>query len=212
MSKSNDAVGYVTSVSGDSPDSESAIAFEIYVPSESQGDPYDNQAAAEEGHHTFTIKKIKDNRALVWVSLLRDAMVHRLLTRVTYQYSAKSDPGSGEIVRIEVVSFPFQPGFMSSVRDKVTEISIGEYFVWKKEFEIIIEDIIDAAYIYLENEQGLFVLPLSETNKETKQAQLNLLQLAWETQCDVTITYKDLPSGLRTRYARTILGVTIYNR
>jgi hypothetical protein len=210
MSKLGAVTGYVVSVTDDCRDSQPAFAFGIYVPSECKSDPYENQEGAEEGHHYFSIKKIEDNRELVWVSLLRDAMIHRLSATVTYRYTTKADPGSGEIVSIDMECFAFQPGYMKSVKVKVADISIGEYFVWGNDLKIPATDVVDAACIYPEG-GGVYILPLFGTNKETALAQLNLLQLAWEKQCNVTITYKILPKSMQDEYTYTVMGVRIHN-
>ncbi len=204
--------GFVTRIGGRAVDAHSAaIDFTVLVPQECEGDPFESEGEARSGEHDFTLEKVVDNRELVLVSLLRDAMVHRLTIQVGYSYTGAQDPGWGEVHGIEVLGPPFYRGVMSSREDHVAGLSIYEHFAWKDEFAILEDGIIDAVAITLQNWPGtVLVLPLRQSNRETKLEQLHLLQRAWVEHFKVRITYCDISRRFEEGgYAPIITGVGV---
>ncbi len=182
--------GYVVAVKGYSPDRSPAFAVELHV----------LEAPAAERLQWFSTYEVRDNRELVWVSLLRDAMIHSLPVALMYD-------GLRNIISLEVRSDVFYAkGDSVTVVGKVKMISVDEFGLWKENI-----DIPDSASVILSGASPLsLVLSLQSPPRETKLAQLDMLRRAYQEQSDVTITYQKTPvMGGTDDISNVIVGVQI---
>ena len=120
--------GYIIKVQGNSyPEYDSAVHFTL------------TNASAPLGQETeieFTIDQVSDNRYLVWVALLRDALVHHLVVDVGYYYAAAPDPGIGKVTYVRLISDPCgstpqgRQGFTTQkVKAKLTSLTLNQFIV-----------------------------------------------------------------------------------
>ena len=174
--------GYVITLNGISPEGVPAFAFQLYIP----------ERAIEKRLEWFGLDQVRDNRELVWVSMLRDALIHSLPVELTYEWDEKHDihGDTGKPLFIKVHSTIYRAtADKATVTGKVTGISVNES-------ELVKDSIVAPSFanIVLNTPKQISLVLLFQGNDiETEMAQLDLLQIAFETQEEVTITYRKLP-------------------
>ncbi len=155
--------------------------------------------AAKPGERTkrFHLEEVCDNRELVLVSVLRDALIHSLPVKVGYNADRKF---------IDSVEVRTRTGYeeweMGTVTGKIKMISVDEFGLGEKN---IVNPNLATVVISSGSDVKLF-LNLQRAEKETKFAQLSLLQQAYKDESEVTVRYENMPIG-GGKIAKVIVGV-----
>ncbi|HLN89663.1 MAG TPA: hypothetical protein VK253_06320, partial [Candidatus Binatia bacterium] len=184
------AYGYVAAVKGFSPERAPAFAVQLYIPT----------APTAERLQWFSTDEIHDNRELVWVSLLRDAMVHSIPVALVYD-------GLRNIFSLELRSTVFYAeGEKATITGHVKTIAVDEFGLWKEDI-----DNPDAASIVICTPAlKSLVLSFQSPNSKTKFVQLEMLQRAFRDNQEITLTYLKTPiMGKPDSKANVIVGVRI---
>jgi hypothetical protein len=160
---------------------------------------------------SFNLEEVRDNRELVLVSVLRDALIHELPVELGY------DEQSKQIDHVEIRT-SWAEAFLDillkhfvvhgaelvkkggSIEGKVITISVdesgmGEVIISPKEEDKAKEPL----WLHLD---------LQKPDKEVKMAQLSLLRHAYEDGTDVIVVYENV--GNRQRIVRVIVGQTVF--
>jgi len=155
---------------------------------------------AQPGQRTkrFHMEEVCDNRELVLVSVLRDALIH------SYPVELGCDE-DGRIDHVEIRTRVFYEEWEEeTITGKVTLISVDEFGFGKDNF--VNPDI--ATVIISSGATVKLYLNLQRAEKETKMAQLSLLQHAYENGSNVTVKYQNHPLG-GGKIAKVIVGVQL---
>jgi hypothetical protein len=155
---------------------------------------------AEPGTRTkrFSLGNLQDNRELVLVSVLRDALVH------SFPVELGCDD-AGRIDHVEVrASTDYEEWEVGSLTGEIKTISIDESGIGMNNF-----DNPDLATVVISSEPPVkLFLNLQRAERLTKMAQLSLLQQAFENKWTLTIRYYNQPvEGLEP--VKVIIGVQI---
>lgn len=163
------------------------------------------------------LKGVRDNRELVLVSVLRDALIHAFPVELGYD-----DEQSKQIDHVEIrtrTSFAeaeidhFFAGESvkkgGSIEGKVITISVDEFGMGKGNVwnggEVVV--IISPKEEDNAKEPLWLHLDLQRPDKEVKMAQLSLLRHAYEDGSDVMVVYENL--GNQGWIVRVIMGQTV---
>lgn len=165
----------------------------------------------------FHLKRVRDNRELVLVSVLRDALIHALPVELGYD-----DAQSKQIDHVEIRTrtsfaeaeidyfFAGEPvKKRGSIEGKVITISVrelgmGKGNVWNGGEAVVI---ISPKEEDTAKEPLWLHLDLQRPDKEVKMAQLSLLRHAYEDGSDVMVVYENV--GNRQWIVRVIVGQTV---
>lgn len=147
----------------------------------------------------FHLKEVCDNRELVMVSVLRDAMIHSFPLKL-------SCDDKGYIDSIDMRSKTFYEEWETgTITGKVKMISVEEFGLGKNNIEN--PDVATIAISSAGSEKMLY-LNIQRPIRETKIAQLSLIQNAYESKSDVIIKYHKYPMG-GGKISRVIIGVQL---
>lgn len=133
----------------------------------------------------FHLEEVCDNRELVLVSLLRDALAHALPVQLGFDKKGQIDH-----VEIRTRTY-FEEGKFKAITGRVKMISVNEFGMGKENWYVP-----NLAGVYISPKAGkarLMCLNLQMPDKQTKMAQLSLLRRAYEDGSDVTVSYQDIP-------------------
>jgi len=160
---------------------------------------YSPKAKPGERTKRFHLKEVCDNRELVLVSVLRDAMIH------SYPVQLNCDD-TGCINSVDMRSTTFYEEWKTgTITGKVKMISIDEFGIGKANVEN--PDIVTIVISKQKSETMLY-LNLQRSVRETKIAQLSLIQQAFKNESDVTIKYHKYPMG-KGEISKVIIGVQL---
>ncbi len=185
--------GFVVAMQAYSPDRAPALAVQILVPSEIE----------EKRLQWFSTYEVKDNRELIWVSILRDAMVHSLPISLSYD-------NLRQIVVIETRSPVYHTlGERITLSGIINEITVNEVGLWKENI-----DTPDTATIVMtapnKSTRITGILAMQSPDKDIKIAQLEILRQAYHDQSLVTITCCKMPvMGNSKKTVNVITGVQV---
>lgn len=133
----------------------------------------------------FNLKEVCDNRELVLVSLLRDAMIHSLPVELSCD-----DEGFIDSIDMRSTTF-YEEWKIETITGKIKMISVDEFGLGKANQENP-----DLATVVISSKSDIkLYLNLQRPIIETKIAQLSLLQHAYENNSDITIKYHNRPVG-----------------
>lgn len=146
---------------------------------------YSPKAKPGERTKRFNLKEVCDNRELVLVSILRDAMIHSLPVEL-------SCDNEGFIDSIDMRSTTFYEEWkIKTITGKVKMISVDEFGLGEAN-----QDNPDLATVVISSKSDMkLYLNLQRPIRETKIAQLSLLQHAYENNSGITIKYHNRPIG-----------------
>ena len=156
---------------------------------------------AKPGERTkrFQLEEVCDNRELVLVSVLRDALIHSLPVKVGYNNDSKL------IDSVEVrTRTDYEEWQTETIIGKIKMISVDEFGLG--EGNIINPNL--ATVVVLSGSNVKLFLNLQRAEKETKLAQLSLLQQAYKDQSEVTLKYENRPVG-GGKTVKVIIGVQL---
>ena len=146
----------------------------------------------------FHLEEVCDNRELVLVSMLRDALTHSYPVELGYDED-------GRIDHVEIRSrVSYEEWEEETITGKVTLISVDESGIGDNNF--VNPDI--ATIVINSGTKVKLYLNLQRAERETKIAQLSLLQQAYENDFKVTIKYQNHPLG-GGKVAKVIVGVQL---
>jgi hypothetical protein len=165
------------------------IVVEIYSPKETPG------ARTKR----FDLSSVCENRELVLVSILRDALVHSLPIEL-----GCDDEGRIDHVEIRTRAF-YEEWEEATITGKVEMISVDEFGVGNGNF---LNPNIATVSVRTQRKSEKLHLNLQRAEKETKIAQLSLLESAYHSGSDVTIKYHIYPIG-GGKTAKVIIGVQL---
>jgi hypothetical protein len=211
MTHYSQALGYVTEIRGYDLENPEALQFVLVESGHSPAPQWNGPS------FTFTLRDVVQNRQLVWVSLIRDALAHTLPVEVSYSYEAPSDPGSGKVTSIVVSSDPFgidpqqnqywavktASGLVSSLSVNQFRVAYGEDFVGGHPGRMIVELHLDSGG------DATFVLGLAKPDREVREAQLRTLVHAQKCGLRVTLTYEELLQPID--FPLEVIGVTVHS-
>jgi hypothetical protein len=187
LGKRGKIFGYVRAITGLSPERAPAFSVEIYCP----------MLPADRRLQYFSCYEVCDNRELVFVSLLRDALVHALPVELSYD-------AQRFIISVEMRSrFYYETGDTETMKGKVQSISVEECGLWKENEEVPDH----ATMIIASNTNVTLILSLQTPEKGTKLAQLRLLHQAYNDDSDVIIRYRTVPTMDGKATVKLIAGV-----
>jgi len=147
----------------------------------------------------FQLEQVCDNRELVLVSVLRDALIHCLPVKIGYNNDSKL------IDSVEVrTRTDYEEWQKETIIGKIKMISVEEFGL--REGNIINPNL--ATVVILSGSSVKLFLNLQRAERETKLAQLSLLQQAYKDQSDVTLKYENRPVG-GGKTVKVILGVQL---
>jgi len=190
LGKPGKVFGYVRAIKSFNPTRSPAFAVEIYVPT----------ATPDKRVQWFSSYEVRDNRELVFVSLLRDALVHSLPVELYYDEL-------GFIVDVEVRTTIFYEGGESgTVTGQVRMLSVDEFGLWKDNW-----DSPNTATVVIGAKPNMeMYLNLQSPERQTKMAQLSLLRRAYQDGSDVTLRYQKVPvMGGAGKTVNLIFGVQL---
>ena len=173
LGKPGKFAGFVRAIKSMNPDRAPAFAVEIFSPI----------TTANKQTQWFSSYKVGHNRELVFMSLLRDALVHSLPVEIQYD-------SLRQIVSVDVrTRHYFEQGIPKKINGNIIGIRINEYGLGKENWEIY-----DLATVQIDNiaEGKLLYLNLQRADKETKTEQLALLQYAYNNKLEAEITYQEI--------------------
>jgi len=156
---------------------------------------------AKPGERTkrFQLEEVCDNRELVLVSVLRDALIHSLPVKVGYNNDSKL------IDSVEVrTRTDYEEWQKETIIGKIKMISVEEFGLG--EGNIINPNL--ATVVVLSGSGVKLFLNLQRAERETKLAQLSLLQQAYKDQSEVTLKYENRPVG-GGKTVKVIIGVQL---
>jgi len=156
---------------------------------------------AKPGERTkrFQLEEVCDNRELVLVSVLRDALIHSLPVKVGYNNDSKL------IDSVEVrTRTDYEEWQKETIIGKIKMISVDEFGLG--EGNIINPNL--ATVVVLSGSDVKLFLNLQRAERETKLAQLSLLQQAYKDQTEVTLKYENRPVG-GGKTVKVIIGVQL---
>jgi len=182
--------GFVRAIEGRDP-SHTAPPFviELYSPTAKPG----------ERTKRFQLEEVCDNRELVLVSVLRDALIHSLPVKVGYNNDSKL------IDSVEVrTRTDYEEWQKETIIGKIKMISVDEFGLG--EGNIINPNL--ATVVVLSGSDVKLFLNLQRAERETKLAQLSLLQQAYKDQTEVTLKYENRPVG-GGKTVKVMIGVQL---
>jgi hypothetical protein len=146
----------------------------------------------------FSLGELQDNRELVLVSVLRDALVHSFPVEL-----GCDDAGCIDHVEVRA-STDYEEWEVGTLTGEINMISIDESGIGMSNF-----DNPDLATVVIASDPVITLfLNLQRAERLTKMAQLSLLQQAFENKWTVTIKYYNQPvEGLEP--VKVIIGVKI---
>ena len=156
---------------------------------------------AKPGERTkrFQLEEVCDNRELVLVSVLRDALIHSLPVKVGYNNDSKL------IDSVEVrTRTDYEEWQKETIIGKIKMISVDEFGLG--DGNIINPNL--ATVVVLSGSDVKLFLNLQRAERETKLAQLSLLQQAYKDQTEVTLKYENRPVG-GGKTVKVIIGVQL---
>lgn len=157
---------------------------------------YSPTAKAGERTKRFHLEEVCDNRELVLVSVLRDALVQSLPVKIGYNSDMLIDS-------VEVrTRTDYEEWEVQEISGKIKMISVDEFGLGKG--NLVNPNL---ATIVLSSGSKLF-LNLQRAERETKLAQLSLLQQAFRDKSDVTIKFENRPVG-GGKSVKMIIGVQL---
>lgn len=188
----SNAIGYVRAILSRSPTHAAAsFVVELYSP------------GAKPGQRTkrYDLDKVGDNRELVMVSVLRDALIHSLPVCLGFDKSQK-------ISDVELfAAAPYDDWPTDSITGYITMISIDEGGLGTTTAPQP-----DLATVFLTTHDGVkqkLYLNLQEARPITKATQLDLLRHAYHAgDTQVTVAYQTRPVS-PGKVARLIVGVQL---
>lgn len=185
------SIGYVRAILSRSP-SHTAASFvvELYSPS------------AQPGQRTqrYDLDKVGDNRELVMVSILRDALIHSLAVHLGFDQSKK-------ITDVEILAAaPYDEWPMATVTGQVVMITVNEGGLGTT--NVSSPDLATIVITEHDGNKQTLYLNLEEAQPQTKQAQLALLRHVYASEAKLTVTYQNRPVS-PGKTARIIVGVQI---
>lgn len=182
--------GYVRAIKSYDPTRSPAFSVEIYLPT----------AAPAKRTQWFSLDKVCDNRELVFVSLLRDALVHSLPVELRYDKIRFINH-----VEIRTRTY-YEEGKIGTIEGKVKMISVDEFGIWKgnTDYPNTATVVISSKTSYKE-----LYLNLQRSEKDTKMAQLLLLKQAYEDDSKVTVRYQNAPTLGGKGTVKLIVGVQV---
>ena len=146
----------------------------------------------------FNLKEVCDNRELVLVSILRDAMIHSLPVELSCD-----DEGFINSIEMRTTTF-YEEWKIETVTGKVKMISVDEFGLGKGN-----QDNPDLATVFISSKPNMkLYLNLQRPIKETKLAQLSLLKHAYKNNSFITIKYQNQPIAAG-KVAKIIYGVQL---
>lgn len=182
-------VGYVTAIHArDQRFPAEPLLVEAYLPSASAG------SRVKRWH----LSAVSDNREVVMVSLLRDALIHHLPVFMAV------DDGQDRLAAVELrlpARETYEEGQTHRLNGRVRWIGLDEAPMGSTD-----RGQPDVATVLLEGQPDTTHLVLERRNPETKRAQLDLLERAFRAGDVVTLTARDYPTGAG-RSAKVIVGV-----
>jgi hypothetical protein len=156
---------------------------------------------AKPGERTkrFHLEEVCDNRELVLVSVLRDALIHSLPVKIGYNRDNKL------IDSVEVrTRTSYEEWEKENITGKIKMISVDEFGIG--EGNTINPNL--ATIVLWSNYDAKLFLNLQRAERETKLAQLSMLQQAYKDEADVTLRYENMPVG-GGKTVRVIIGVQL---
>ncbi|MDQ1280932.1 MAG: hypothetical protein QG670_2195 [Thermoproteota archaeon] len=146
----------------------------------------------------FSLETLHDNRELVLVSVLRDALIHSLPVEL-----GCDDAGRIDHVEIRSTS-DYEEWDIGIITGEIQMISIDEFGMGQNNF-----DNPDLATVIMKSESTVeLYLNLQRSERGTKTAQLLLLQQAYEKQWVVTVKFYNQPVQGRAP-AKVIVSVQV---
>jgi hypothetical protein len=182
--------GFVTAIESRGPSwAAPPFLIELYSPSAKVGEQIKK----------LHLEEVCDNKELVLVSVLRDAFIHSLPVKVGYDVDSKS------INAVEVrTTTAYDEWETKSIAGKIKTISV-------EEFGLGIGNNINPNLAKVVIQSGSDVelfLNLQRAERETKLAQLSILQQAYKDESDVIIKYHNKQLG-GDKTAKVIIGVQL---
>jgi hypothetical protein len=160
---------------------------------------YSPTAKAGERTRRFHLEEVCDNRELVLVSVLRDALVQSLPVKVGY---------NSENMLIDSVEVRTRTDYeeweIQEISGKIKMISVDEFGLGKG--NLVNPNL--ATIILSSGSSVKLFLNLQRAERETKLAQLSLLQQAFRDKSDVTIKFENRPIG-GGKSVKMIIGVQL---
>lgn len=160
---------------------------------------YSPTAKAGERTKRFHLEEVCDNRELVLVSVLRDALVQCLPVKIGY---------NSENMLIDSVEVRTRTDYeeweIQEISGKIKMISVDEFGLGKGN---LVNPNLATIIISSGSNVKLF-LNLQRAERETKLAQLSLLQQAFRDKSDVTIKFENRPVG-GGKSVKMIIGVQL---
>lgn len=147
----------------------------------------------------FHLEEVCDNRELVMVSVLRDALIHSLPVKIGYNMDNKL---------IDSVEVRTRTGYEEWEKERITGkikmISVDEFGIGEGNS---INPNLATIVLWSDHDVTLF-LNLQRAERETKLAQLSMLQQAYKDESDVTVRYENMPVG-GGKIVKVIIGVQL---
>jgi hypothetical protein len=160
---------------------------------------YSPTAKAGERTKRFHLEEVCDNRELVLVSVLRDALVQSLPVKIGY---------NSENMLIDSVEVRTRTDYeeweIQEISGKIKMISVDEFGLGKG--NLVNPNL--ATIILSSGSNVKLFLNLQRAERETKLAQLSLLQQAFRDKSDVTIKFENRPIG-GGKSVKMIIGVQL---
>ena len=193
MTTQSEVTGYITAVRGLDVTSPAAVEFRIVDTRHAQ----DPQWAGP--YFSFSLTEVAQSRQLIWVALLRDALVHTLPVKVGYCYDQQHDPGTGTVTYIETATDPFdidpqanEYWVRKTATGTVASVSVEQFKAWYG--PQVSSGIPGRATVELQLDSGggaTVVLELATTDHGVHRDQLQTLLHAQAHELSVTITYSE---------------------
>lgn len=165
------------------------FVVELYSPTEKAG----------ERTKRFHLEEVCDNREVVLVSVLRDALVQSLPVKIGY---------NSENMLIDSVEVRTRTDYeeweIQEISGKIKMISVDEFGLGKG--NLVNPNL--ATIILSSGSNVKLFLNLQRAEKETKLAQLSMLQQAFRDKSDVKIKFENRPVG-GGKSVKMIIGVQL---
>lgn len=146
----------------------------------------------------FHLEEVCDNRELVLVSVLRDALIHSLPVELGCDKDGRIDH-----VEIRTTTY-YEEWKGETITGGVKMISVDESVLGQAKW--VNSDL--ATVVISSGFDTTLYLILQRAERETKMAQLSLLRHAYENDSDVTVKYQEHPLGGGAT-AKVIVGVRL---
>lgn len=147
---------------------------------------YSPTARPGERTKRFHLEEVCDNRELVLVSVLRDALIHSLPVKIGYNVHNKL---------IDSVEVRTRTGYeeweTETITGKIKMISVNEFGIGEGNS---VNPNLASVVLWSDFDVRLF-LNLQRAERVTKLAQLSMLQWAYKNEFDVTLRYENMPVG-----------------